>query len=190
MDSRAACPDFRKIPCVFDFQPNLTGTLIKMRPMAEADFEALYAVASDPLIWEIHPVPDRWQRPLFRAYISEAFADRGGLVAIEAATGKIAGFSRYSQHFVGEEEIEIGWTFLSRAFWGGAHNRDMKRIMLAHALAHFPRVIFRVGEANLRSRRAIEKINGNPIPWNETGPISGRKVVAFAITREGFAAQF
>jgi RimJ/RimL family protein N-acetyltransferase len=65
----------------------------------------------------------------------------------------------------------------------------MKRIMLTHALADFPRVIFRIGEENLRSRRAMEKIGGVMIPWNEVGEVFGRPVrhIAYAITREAFA---
>ncbi|MFO1240223.1 MAG: GNAT family N-acetyltransferase [Sphingomonadaceae bacterium] len=177
---------------MFDFQPRLEGALIAMRPMVEADFEPLYAVAADPLIWAIHPVPERAERAVFRSYVDDAFSDRGGLVAIERSSGKIAGFSRYSQRYVGEEEIEIGWTFLARALWGGDHNRDMKRIMLTHALAHFPRVIFRIAESNLRSRRAMEKIGGEAIPWDETVTAFGRAVpyVAYAITRERFATSF
>jgi N-acetyltransferase len=174
----------------FDFQPTLTGALIEMRPYSDDDFAALYAVASDPLIWEVHPVPERHQRAIFRANTDEALADKGGLVAIERATGAIVGFSRYSQVYVGDTDMEIGWTFLSRQLWGGQHNRDMKRIMLTHALASFPRVIFRVGRDNVRSRRAMEKIGGVLIPWDEIVTVLGRDMpfIAYEITREGFAA--
>lgn len=175
---------------IFDFQPTLTGALIAMRPYSDDDFEALYAVAADPLIWKVHPVPERCQRAYFRANIDDALADKGGLVAIERATGAIVGFSRYSQAYVGEAEIEIGWTFLSRHLWGGQHNRDMKRIMLTHALVSFRRVIFRVGKDNVRSRRAMEKIGGVLIPWDETITALGRNMpfIAYEITRENFAA--
>ena len=57
-------------------------------------------------------------------------------------------------------EIEIGWTFLSRAHWGGATNREMKHLMLTHAFASLETVIFCVGERNGRSRRAVEKLGG------------------------------
>jgi N-acetyltransferase len=173
----------------FDFQPTLTGDLIAMRPYAPVDFEALYAVASDPLIWELHPVPERSQRPYFQANVDDALADEGGLVAIERASGEIVGFSRYSQNYVGEGEMEIGWTFLSRPLWGGQHNRDMKRIMLTHALVSFPRVIFRVGDMNWRSRGAMTKIGAVLIPWDECITALGRDMrnVAFEITRESFA---
>ncbi len=173
----------------FDFQPTLPGALLTMRPFAEADFEELYAVASDPEIWALHPARERYQRPVFRNNIDDAVADRGGMVAVETMTGRIAGFSRYSQAYVGPQDIEIGWTFLDRRLWGGRYNRDMKQVMIAHALASFPRVIFRVGEDNLRSRAAMEKIGGVLIAWDEIADIHGRKVrhIAYAIDREAFA---
>jgi N-acetyltransferase len=43
----------------FELQPVLTGDIIELRPLREEDFAQLYAVASDPLIWEQHPDPDR-----------------------------------------------------------------------------------------------------------------------------------
>jgi RimJ/RimL family protein N-acetyltransferase len=173
----------------FDFQPTLTGALITMRPYADSDFDALYAVASDPLIWEVHPVPERAERRYFKANTDDALSDNGGLVAIEGATGAIIGFSRYSKLYVGADEMEIGWTFLARRLWGGQYNQNMKRIMLAHALASFPRVIFRVGEENWRSRGAMTKIGGALIPWEETITALGRdmRYVAIEITRESFA---
>ena len=176
----------------FDFQPTLKGALVEMCPATEADFEPLYAIASDPLIWAVHPVPERAQRPVFRDYFDDALGDQGGLVAVDQATGKIAGFSRYSQRFVGPGEIEIGWTFLGRAYWGGRFNGEMKQLMLAHALETFPRVIFRIGANNIRSRRAIEKIGGTQIDWHEEGIVFDRKVihVAYEITRAVFQDTF
>jgi len=49
----------------FNFQPTLTGNLLAMRPYAEADFEPLYSVASDPDIRALHPFRERYQRPVF-----------------------------------------------------------------------------------------------------------------------------
>jgi len=169
----------------FDFQPKLVGTHIALRPATEGDFEPLYAIAADPLIWAVHPVPERSQRPVFRTYFDDALGDQGGLVAIDQASGNLAGFSRYSQRFVGPEEIEIGWTFLGRDYWGGTYNGEMKQLMLAHALQSFPRVIFRIGEDNVRSRRAIEKIGGTWIAWHEETVVFGRtfNYVAYEITR-------
>jgi len=125
---------------------------------------------------------------VFRAFLDGAFADEGGLVAIERASGAIVGFSRYSMTRCQPGEVEIGWTFLTRRCWGGRINGAMKRLMLDHAFRFVDTVIFRVGEANLRSRRAVEKIGGRLIEGRtETVTISGAPAthVTYAVRREG-----
>ena len=57
--SRDHCYPF-SIP--FDLQPVLKGRFVEPRPLRADDFDALYAVASDPLIWEQHPAHDRYRR--------------------------------------------------------------------------------------------------------------------------------
>ncbi len=142
----------------FDYQPHLRGELLDMRPVTAADHDALFALASDPLVWALHPERDRHEAAVFRQYFDEGLASGGALVAVCRATGAVAGWSRYSADRAQPGEIEIGWTFLGREYWGGAYNRDMKRIMLAHAFRFVDRVIFVVGAGNLRSRRAVEKL--------------------------------
>lgn len=153
--------------------------------MRADDFDALYAVASDPAIWALHPAHDRWQRPVFRAYFDQGMASGGSLVAIDPATRAIIGCSRYDLTRALPGEIEIGWTFLARAYWGGATNAVMKRLMLRHALAQVRQVIFLVGEHNLRSRRAMEKVGGRLTERVLDAP-QGRHVI-YAIDREAFA---
>jgi RimJ/RimL family protein N-acetyltransferase len=109
-------------------------------------------------VWELHPENDRYQEPRFAEYFAAGLASGGALVAISKETGNVVGWSRYSSENVEPHEIEIGWTFLGRAYWGGAYNRDMKRMMLVHAFQFVDRVIFRIGATNWRSRRAVEKL--------------------------------
>ena len=143
---------------IIDLQPTLFGQRLTMRPMLTADWVELFAVASDPLIWEVHPFNDRWQEHRFRSYFDEGLATQGALVAVDNATGAIIGCSRYANHDAERNEIEIGWTFLARSHWGGAYNREMKSLMLAHAFRFFDSVRFNIGADNMRSRGAIEKI--------------------------------
>ncbi len=144
----------------FDPQPRLTDGDIALRPLMSGDFDALYAVASDPLIWAVHPAHDRWQEPVFRRFFADAMASGGALVIIDQRSGDIIGSSRYDRQRVEPGEVEIGWTFLSRAYWGGATNHAVKRLMVGHALRHFDRALFFIGDTNGRSRRAMEKIGG------------------------------
>ena len=103
----------------FDPQPTLRGDLLELRPLRADDFDALFAVAADPLIWEQHPDSDRCQEPVFRAFFAEALASGGALVAIDRADGRVIGSSRFHGYDPAAGVVEIGWTFLARAFWGG-----------------------------------------------------------------------
>lgn len=142
----------------FDLQPTLKGELLELRPLQPDDFDALFAAASDPLIWEQHPESDRWTKPVFQRYFDGGIESKGALAIIDRETGRIVGSSRYCNLKPNESEVEIGWTFLERVYWGGEHNRELKSLMLNHAFRFVDRVVFVVGENNLRSQKALEKI--------------------------------
>ena len=156
-----------------DRQPMLEGDLVRLRPTTEADWPALYAVAADPLLWEVHPAHDRWQEPVFRAYFDAGLASGGALTIVDRTTGAVIGSSRYDNWKAETDEIEIGWTFLARSHWGGVYNREIKRLMLDHIHAQVGTVVFTIGETNLRSRRAMEKIGGVLRPGVELRLMAG-----------------
>jgi RimJ/RimL family protein N-acetyltransferase len=144
----------------FDLQPILKGGLLHLRPLRAEDFHALYAVASDPLIWEQHPVKDRYKEEVFKEFFRESMESGGALIAIDSKEDQVVGASRFHGYDEDKSGIEIGWTFLARSHWGGLYNREMKQLMLRHAFKFVNRVIFLVGPQNLRSQRAMEKIGG------------------------------
>ena len=144
----------------FDRQPTLVGEILELRPLRANDYQTLFRVAADPLIWEQHPERNRYQEATFRAFFDEALASGGALVAIDRANGQIIGSSRYHGYDPASSVVEIGWTFLARAYWGGRYNGEMKRLMLEHAFRFVKRVIFVIGARNRRSQRAVEKIGG------------------------------
>ena len=163
-----------------DLQPTLEGELVVLRPIRADDWEEMYAAGSDPLIWELHPARNRWKEHHFRRYFEEAIASGGAFAILDKARGQIIGSSRYTEYDAARDEIEIGWTFLTRAYWGGAYNGEVKRLMLDHIHTHVATVYFMIGEHNLRSRRAIEKIGGQlrPDPVDKVfGDVTLRHVV-------------
>ena len=172
-----------------DLQPTLADATVTLRPLAPGDWDALFAVARDPQLWAGHPAHDRWQEPVFRDFFADALASGGALVALDSGGGVI-GTSRFDPRRAGPGEIEIGWTFLARTHWGGTTNAAMKALMVGHALTGFARVIFLVGETNLRSRRALEKIGAVRTARLEDAMLAGRVVrhLVYAIDRAGFLA--
>ena len=173
-----------------DRQPTLAHPSVHLRPATAEDWTALFAAASDPAIWAGHPAHDRWQEPTFRAFFEQGLASGGMLVAIEPGSGTIIGTSRYDLARASAGEVEIGWTFLVRRHWGGTTNPVMKALMVGYALEQVERVVFVIGETNMRSRTAIERIGAVPTDRQlavqlSTGPSNH---VFYAIDRAAFGA--
>jgi RimJ/RimL family protein N-acetyltransferase len=142
----------------FDLQPRLQGQLLELRPLKPNDWDELFVVASDPLIWEQHPERDRYKEEVFKVFFKEALASGGAFVLIDKKTQQIIGSTRFYGYDPEKSEIEIGWTFLARKYWGGRFNAEMKRLLLNHAFKFVESVVFFVGEDNVRSQKAMEKV--------------------------------
>jgi RimJ/RimL family protein N-acetyltransferase len=164
----------------FDLQPILKGELLELRPLRPEHFDDLYAVASDPLIWQQHPNKDRFKEEVFKEFFHGALESGGAFVVINLKDGRVIGSSRFHKYDKEKSEIEIGWTFLDRSHWGGIFNREMKQLMLRHAFRFVHSVIFRIGPQNLRSQRALEKIGGVRVGIRRDG--DGHESVVYQIT--------
>ena len=164
----------------FELQPVLEGSLLRLRPLRPEDWNDLYAVASDPLIWEQHPANDRHKEEVFREFFREAMESGGAFVVLDAEDGRVIGSSRFHGYDEEKSEIEIGWTFLARSYWGGVYNREMKDIMLRHAFRFVKSVIFLIGPQNLRSQKAVEKIGAIRVGTKLDD--TGRESVVFRLT--------
>jgi len=169
----------------FDLQPTLHGAFLTLRPLRADDFPALSAVAANPLIWEQHPEPDRHTEAKFTMFFRDALASGGALLAIDAGTGKVIGSSRFHGYNSEKREVEIGWTFLARSYWGGRYNGEMKGLMLRHAFRYVDTVVFLIGPHNVRSQRAVEKIGA--VRDGSRVDAHGRDSFVFRITAESFA---
>jgi RimJ/RimL family protein N-acetyltransferase len=165
---------------VFDPQPVLLGSVVGVRPLDQTDFDALYDVARDPLIWRQHPVKDRYRREVFTRFFAESLAS-GGALAVTSAAGDILGSSRFHGYAEHRGEVEIGWTFLARSCWGGEVNGQLKSLMLEHAFRFVERVVFIVGSDNHRSQRALEKIGA--VRAGTRPDAAGQRNVLFELRR-------
>ena len=172
-----------------DFQPVLTSERVEIRPIRADDWTDMFAAAADPLIWEVHPVRDRYREPVFREFFDSALASRMAFTILDRRMGKIIGSSRYHDFHADLGELEIGWTFLVRSHWGGSYNREIKEMMLTHAFQFVDTVIFMVGETNWRSQRAMEKIGGIKRPYLRDRTYHGVATphVVYEIVKPGMA---
>jgi RimJ/RimL family protein N-acetyltransferase len=143
---------------MFDTQPTLQNEYVILQPLQLTDFEQLYAVAADPLVWEQHPNKNRYQRPVFQTFFDGAIASNGAFLVLDAATKEAIGCTRFYDIDAEKSEATIGYTFYARHCWGKPYNRSAKKLMLDHAFQYVKTVLFFIGANNIRSQRAIAKI--------------------------------
>lgn len=144
-----------------NLQPtHLTNELITLAPLQATDFERLYTIASDPLIWEQHPEHNRYQRDVFQIFFDGAVASGTAFLVFDTQTNQLIGSSRYYDNTPENKSIGIGYTFLSRSHWGGPHNTALKKLMIDYAFQFADVVVFHIGGANMRSQKAVQKLGG------------------------------
>lgn len=144
----------------FEHLPTLEGELVKLAPALPRDFEALYQVAKDPQIWEQHPQRHRYQGEQFKKFFDDGVNGTGMLLIYDKNANELIGSSRFYDYSSEKKWVAIGYTFLACAYWGGRYNWDLKRTMIRHAFQNpqIEKIVFHVGEANTRSRKAVGKI--------------------------------
>ena len=152
----------------FNLQPtHLKNQLIQLVPLQETDFEELYSVASDELVWEQHPNKLRYQKPVFQNYFEGAIESKGAFFIREATTNEPIGSTRFYDYNENDNSIIIGYTFIGRKFWGNGYNQALKKLMLDYAFQYVDKVYFHIGANNIRSQKAIEKIGAAKIAEQE-----------------------
>jgi RimJ/RimL family protein N-acetyltransferase len=157
----------------FSLQPTVANERLSIRPINADDFDEVFACASDKNIWAGHPAIDRYQRPVFELWFKSAMDSKATIVVIDNNTGKIIGSSRYYQVPSVPDDISIGFTFLTCAYWGGDTNLELKKLMFGYAFEFFDTIWLHVAPGNIRSQKACEKI-GAEFTHEEISQISGK----------------
>lgn len=148
---------------MFEFQPTLENECVKIEPLQEGDFETLYAVASDPAIWEQHPNKDRYKREVFEIFFKGAIESGGAFLVFDKQSGDVIGSSRFYELDSDRRSVAIGYTFFAKDHWGSIYNPALKRLMIDHAFRFVDSVFFHIGALNIRSQKAIERLGAKKI---------------------------
>lgn len=142
-----------------DIQPTLENELVQLIPLQENDFEELYKVACDPLIWEQHPNKDRYKREVFQIFFEGAIQSKGAFRIMDVVTGNCIGSTRFYDLDLENKSVLIGYTFYGRNYWGSSYNPQVKKLMLDYAFQFLDKVYFHIGAQNIRSQKAIERLS-------------------------------
>jgi RimJ/RimL family protein N-acetyltransferase len=152
---------------IFDIQPTLENDKAILYPLQEIDFEEVYAVASNPKVWEQHPNRDRWRRDVFRTFFDGAMQSGGAFKIIDKSTGKVAGSTRIYDFNDQDNSVLIGYTFYGAEFWGKGINPSVKVLMLDYLFQYVSQVGFHIGADNVRSQIAISRLGAEKVGEQE-----------------------
>ncbi|WP_329805668.1 GNAT family N-acetyltransferase [Flavobacterium facile] len=166
-------------------QPILTNEIVQIVPLKESDFDDLFTIASDKLLWEQHPEKERYKKEVFQAFFKTAIASKSAFKFVDVKTGNTIGTSRYYEFKETESSVAIGYTFISRKYWATPYNRALKNLMINYAFQFVEKIIFHVGDTNFRSQKAVEKLGAlhTETFLNEE---NGRTHITYTITKENW----
>lgn len=135
----------------------LENDIVCLKPLKEADYDLLYKVASDSVLWEHHPISNGFTTDGYDKFFKEALTI-GSLIIIDRKSKKVIGCTRMYGYDEKENSVVIGHTFIAREYWGSGYNKSIKKLMLDYAFTHVNKVVFYVVDNNIRSQKALEKI--------------------------------
>jgi RimJ/RimL family protein N-acetyltransferase len=142
----------------------LGGSHVRMEPLAESHHADLCAVGLDPDLWRWIPfrvlTPDEMAGYIRSALDAQAAGSALPFATVERSSGRVIGCTRYMNIDAANLHVEIGSTWIGRAWQRSAVNTEAKYLMLRHAFETLGclRVELKTDALNLRSRNAIQRI--------------------------------
>jgi N-acetyltransferase len=142
----------------------LEGSLVRLEPLSLRHLDGLCAVGLDPEIWRL-TIAQVDGRGAMERYVVQALAEQRAGTALPFATvlqtsGEVIGSTRFHSPAPAHRRVEIGWTWLGRAWQRTGANTEAKYLMLRHAFEQWGcmRVEFKTSTLNERSRAALQRI--------------------------------
>ena len=135
----------------------LESERILLRPLQREDLPALLEMTQDPALWTYFTHDLSTLAGLETWATGHFSGERLQFVVIDKQSQQVVGSTGFGNYFPRDQRIEIGWTWLGKAFQGTGINTQMKSLMLHHAFGELGmlRVEFKTDVLNLPARKAL-----------------------------------
>jgi RimJ/RimL family protein N-acetyltransferase len=133
---------------------------ILLRPLQAEDFPPLLPLTQDASLWTYFTHDLSTLAGLETWAAGHFSGDRLQFVVIDKTTQQVLGSTGFGNYFPRDQRIEIGWTWLGKAFQGTGINTQMKSLMLQYAFEELGmiRVEFKTDVLNLPARQALLRL--------------------------------
>lgn len=144
----------------------LKGNVIDLIPLEAHHLKELYIAAADKELWQLIPTDCSDKETFYTTYRFALKERESGnqypFVIIHKPTQKLIGSTRLFEIYPQDKKLEIGWTWITKEFWGTTVNLECKLLLLTFCFEVLGtnRVQLKTRDTNYRSRKAIEKIGG------------------------------
>lgn len=143
---------------------NLEGEFVRLEPLNQSHKEQLCEIIQSGELWKIQltviPHPDKVEE--YINFANTVFDNDEGLAfaTIDKSSGKVAGTTRFYEADYPNKKVEIGYTFIGKAWQKSVINTEAKYLMLSHAfeVLKLNRVELITDLLNLNSKRAILRL--------------------------------
>ena len=139
---------------------------VLLRPIEERDLKSFHQLAQDEGMWQYFSLNLADEQQL-KTWMNMAFHDiqantRRAFTIIEKSSGNIAGSMSMGNISLHDLRLEIGWSWLGKAFRSTGMNRHSKYAMMKYGFEemHFERIEFKTDVLNQRARKGLENIGG------------------------------
>jgi len=148
---------------VFNSNLILENKQLLLKPSTLDDLDGLGLIANQS-IWE-HSSTSIDNKAEMKQYLLKAIEDRQNqerqqLTITDKLHQQTIGCSSFENISHEHQRLEIGWTWLGKAFQGKGWNKVAKFLMVSYAFENlaFERVEFRARGTNIQSQKALAKI--------------------------------
>lgn len=142
----------------------LENDIVKLKPLELNDSEGLLMAGSYPEIWSYMPlaIEKREDADNFveNALIAKQQQKEFPFIIVDKQSGDIVGSTRFMDIDKKHQRLEIGYTWLTPAYWRTAINTNCKYLLLQYCFEqlYLRRVQIKTDHNNRRSQNAIERI--------------------------------
>ena len=172
----------------------LENEIVLLRPLSSEDMVGILAAGSYPEIWRYMSIIIENESHVHN-FVDNALSARAEnkefpFVIVDKKSGEIIGSTRFMDIDEKHKRIEIGFTWLTPAYWRTALNTNCKYLLLQYCfeVLSLQRVQIKTDHENIRSQKAIERIGATKegILRNHMLRKDGttRHTVMFSITNE------
>ena len=149
---------------MIDFNKTLETDKVILRPLRREDYDRFIEMTEDKNLWTYF-TNDLSDKTALRTWVETAVQQikdkkRLAFSIINKRTNSLVGSTSIGNISERDKRVEIGWTWLSRAFQGKGLNDHSKYLLLKYCFEELgcERVEFKTDVLNIPARNALERI--------------------------------